>query len=47
MVGRPGGSIPSQAAAIFPNSRSYETYIQLNTGHAVNVRYNSRGRIGL
>jgi len=43
MVGGAGGSIPSQAAAIFPNSRRYETHIQLNTGHAVNVHYNSSG----
>lgn len=34
-------SIPAAAKKLFPASRSFEAYIQPDTGHAINVHYNS------
>ncbi|KAI9664983.1 MAG: hypothetical protein M1821_006431 [Bathelium mastoideum] len=34
-------SIPAQAALAFPNAKAFETYIQPNTGHALNAHYNA------
>ena len=36
-------SIPAAAKKLFPATRAFEAYIQPNTGHAINLHYNSTG----
>lgn len=38
-----GGSIPGGVARAFPAAKAFEAYIQPNTGHAINLHYNSTG----
>ena len=42
VTGNPAlASIPADVAAAFPMASAFEAYIQPNTGHAINVHYNS------
>ena len=36
-------SIPGAVAKAFPASRAFEAYIHPNTGHGINLHYNSTG----
>ena len=38
-----GASIPAGVAKAFPAAKAFEAYIQPNTGHAINLHYNSTG----
>jgi len=38
-----GFSVLELVRGAFPDSRAFESYVQSNTGHAVNVHYNSLG----
>lgn len=38
-----GESIPGRVARAFPAAKAFEAYIQPNTGHAINLHYNSTG----
>jgi len=37
------GSIPAAAKASFPAAKTFQAYIQPNTGHGINFHYNSTG----
>jgi len=40
-TGGAAASIPAQSQALFPKARTFEAYIQPDTGHGINVHYNS------
>lgn len=42
-TGDPDGSIPGEVAKAFPAAKAFEAYIQPNTGHGINLHYNSTG----
>ena len=39
--GDTAGSIPAGVAQAFPAAKAFEAYIQPNTGHGINLHYNS------
>lgn len=40
-TGGAASSIPAQAVTKFPDAKAFEAYIQPNTGHGINVHFNS------
>ena len=39
----PRRSIPGEVARAFPAAKAFKAYIQPNTGHGINLHYNSTG----
>lgn len=46
-TGGVGASIPAAVASAFPNASAFEAYIQPNTGHGINLHYNSTAAFGV
>lgn len=42
-AGTPLASIPAGVQKAFPNAKAFQAYIQPNSGHGINLHYNSTG----